>query len=52
MSPDFRQGYWAALDKVLSLLNGMTTEESISQDQMRRRIYGVVMGIRPDENKT
>ncbi len=45
--PSYFRGYWAALDTVLNKLNSMTTEENITQDQMRRRVYGEVMSMRP-----
>lgn len=44
-------GYWAALDDVLNMINGMTTEDDITQDQMRRKIYGEVMSMSPKIRK-
>lgn len=42
-----RQGSWQAFDQVLCLLNSLDVPADMTADQMRRKIYGLVHGLRP-----
>lgn len=39
---------WAAFDRVLMLLNSIHPHDNETADQMRRRIYGLIMEMRPE----
>ena len=43
----YNRAQWDAFDRVLMLLNGLDVPDNMTADQMRRRIYGLVIEMVP-----
>ena len=44
----FVRGQWRAFDRVLMMINSLTSEEGQTPDAMKRHIYGEVHAMRPE----